>query len=817
MLTKIQLLLCLLCLQQICVAQLTSISKTAKDQLYVHTDKDYYLKGATIYYKIYLGDQSRILGSSKSEVVYIDLINELGEIEQARTIKTTDGVGLGSFDLSSFGNGGTYALRAYTNHMRNFHPRDFFRKLLLVENGKSDFANKANEQKINSDNYSISIYPEGGHFVDGIENEILFHCTNKQGSPQSIEFELLENGEKLSIIKSNKFGFAKTTILPNKVTNYEIKSGNSITEFPAITEASLSIKATIKEETLTTTIISLKKPTNYALHLIQGNNTIVQKELSDKSINEFSFNLENLPTGIIRCIIVNSKKQIVAERHVFNHLAINNYNADVQFDQEQYNKRSLVNLSLDFYDDEGESLPGNYSISIVDRYLNKKIVNNHNIQSNNFLSSGTFYPSLSPSIFINEDGETNLELIDQFMILHGNSSNELITSKTLQYKAETQYSINGKIHSKNNKDKGISSSGEMNVLQPILDTYSFHSDENGLFTIQTSIPSETVDVLFKLGDIKKNQSRQSNIKVNKKLDVTIFDQVKPEVDNYTKHLMKHMSIKDKETLDKVTLDRYERILLLENSPDIAMSDTIEEISIKGKSIDRFIKESKKTMLYSRPNTRIIAEDIPQLNLYDDIYDILRARASGIEITLPEPGETSRFSVIMRGRTSGLSSVSESNAAQFMINGSFVSASTVEALHPTQIAFIDIISSLNQLTPYGQQGVNGIINVYLNEFTEDSRPLPKSKDSDFIAKKVNGFHLSKPFNLPNYSIESNEHPKFDSRTTLYWNPNLIVDESGEAIIQFYTGDRNTIYDVIVEGIAENGMPVHATSEFIVTNK
>jgi len=36
-----------------------------------------------------------------------------------------------------------------------------------------------------------------------------------------------------------------------------------------------------------------------------------------------------------------------------------------------------------------------------------------------------------------------------------------------------------------------------------------------------------------------------------------------------------------------------------------------------------------------------------------------------------------------------------------------------------------------------------------------------------------------------------------------------------MIQFYTADRYTIYDVILEGITENGLPIRATSEIIVS--
>ena len=269
MFTKIQLLLFFVCFQQICFGQHLGISKTAKDQLYVQTDKDYYLKGETIFYKIYLSDQSRKLGSSESEVVYIDLINEQGQIDQASTIKINDGVGIGSFQLTSSGDGGAHAIRAYTNHMRNFHPRDFFRKLLLVENG-SDVGEK---QKELPGNPTIFIYPEGGQFVNGIQTNFIIHSTDAQGVPQSIEVELLENDNSLSTLQTNEYGFATASILPNKSSTYSIKSNSTIIEFPESTETTTSIKTTVSEESLHATITSTDNSLNHKLLLVQGENT----------------------------------------------------------------------------------------------------------------------------------------------------------------------------------------------------------------------------------------------------------------------------------------------------------------------------------------------------------------------------------------------------------------------------------------------------------------------------------------------------------------------------------------------------------------
>ena len=48
--------------------------------------------------------------------------------------------------------------------------------------------------------------------------------------------------------------------------------------------------------------------------------------------------------------------------------------------------------------------------------------------------------------------------------------------------------------------------------------------------------------------------------------------------------------------------------------------------------------------------------------------------------------------------------------------------------------------------------------------------------------------------------------YDGRVTLFWEPRLITDSNGEAKLEFYTSDRQTTYDVYVNGImTESGHP------------
>ncbi|MBL0336174.1 MAG: hypothetical protein IPP73_12950 [Chitinophagaceae bacterium] len=74
------------------------------------------------------------------------------------------------------------------------------------------------------------------------------------------------------------------------------------------------------------------------------------------------------------------------------------------------------------------------------------------------------------------------------------------------------------------------------------------------------------------------------------------------------------------------------------------------------------------------------------------------------------------------------------------------------------------------------------------------------------KKVPGMYLYRPlvpiiaktFYSPRYSPSEKNTDISDYRSTIYWKPDIITNEKGEAEISFFTSDSNSGYLVIVQG-------------------
>ncbi len=75
--------------------------------------------------------------------------------------------------------------------------------------------------------------------------------------------------------------------------------------------------------------------------------------------------------------------------------------------------------------------------------------------------------------------------------------------------------------------------------------------------------------------------------------------------------------------------------------------------------------------------------------------------------------------------------------------------------------------------------------------------------------LQGFNRPAEFYQPDYSHRPLPDQK-DHRHTLYWNPSVTTDKTGQAYIEFYNSSECIYYDISLEGVTRNG-------EFIVKQK
>ncbi len=78
-----------------------------------------------------------------------------------------------------------------------------------------------------------------------------------------------------------------------------------------------------------------------------------------------------------------------------------------------------------------------------------------------------------------------------------------------------------------------------------------------------------------------------------------------------------------------------------------------------------------------------------------------------------------------------------------------------------------------------------------------------RDRRFV---LQGFATPDTFYNPVYHLPSGATPPADYRRTLYWNPDMQLDDQGHATVTFSTGSRPVILNVSANGIAADGTPL-----------
>jgi alpha-2-macroglobulin-like protein len=104
-----------------------------EDRVYVQCDKPFYSPGETIWFTAFVRDAATLRPSTKSDIVYAELINPKGSVEKKVALIAKNGLAPGDFSLDEGVPGGLYSLKVYTNWQKNDPAPAFFVKEIQVQ------------------------------------------------------------------------------------------------------------------------------------------------------------------------------------------------------------------------------------------------------------------------------------------------------------------------------------------------------------------------------------------------------------------------------------------------------------------------------------------------------------------------------------------------------------------------------------------------------------------------------------------------------------------------------------------------------------
>ncbi len=186
-------------------------SSFPREEIYVHTDRQEYVAGEDLWFKIYLIDRKSAKPSSESKIAYFEILNSENRPVVQNRIKLDKGFGPGQILLPDTIRSGNYTLRAYTNWMKNFMPYNCFSKTLKIYNALNGKSFNGNSESVSAISKSGKRDMSTGH----LESE--FNVDINNNKQESIELVISASKNYRAIYGNICFLFVQT----HGVINYK--------------------------------------------------------------------------------------------------------------------------------------------------------------------------------------------------------------------------------------------------------------------------------------------------------------------------------------------------------------------------------------------------------------------------------------------------------------------------------------------------------------------------------------------------------------------------------------------------------------------
>lgn len=829
----------------------TQWKTTQPEKVYLHTDKPYYSAGENIWVKGYLINATTHFPKSLSQFLYVELINKSDEVISRVKIKK-DSLGFfGHIPLTPEIQAGNYALRAYTSWMQNSTSDFFFSKNIYIgntindnmissisygknnngkvmatitltdamKNGLSDkkidvyeswnnpqktkktyttdkngqlnlqltidstlsinrvIEISTNDPKINyknkfflppfSSDYDVQFFPEGGNLLANQPQTIGFKAIGADGLSTEISGKIFttKNDEIIDIATEHN-GMGKFTMQVDSGVSYYalVKSKNGKEKrfnLPETQQIGISIHVVFNRAKFWYEVKNSSKIADNALYLLVHCRGRI---LDVRPLTELSGQIaeSELPQGIVSMSVIDTLGNTYCERLCF----VRNTTvpiANMTTNKTEYGKREAVDLNFNIQSSTGKPIIGNYSISITDSRVVKADTLAGNILTNLLLTSDLKGYIEEPAGYFSKNPTIDRVRLDILMLTQGwkrFSTADVVKGKFIepQYFMEAGQVLTGKVVDVGNKPV---QNCNVTMLIPELKTMKMSmTDSKGQYFID---------------GIEYADSTKIKFSTNKKValaDVTI----KPDKDEFpeSKVFIPLLNATDQNSSNDFLRQSKEKYYTEGGMRVI----NLDGVTVKGTKKEQNANNS----IYSKlADVKISSEKLEEFSGLR-VLDVL-AMQPGIQVDL------AANTVSIRGRGMPL----------FILNDLPTNITDVSFLEPSIIEEISILRD-TKAAVFGPEGGNGVIAITLKKGEIQTKMTPVSQ----VEIRAFGYQRPTEFYMPKYEVDSVRMTnKADLRTTIYWNPSLMSDRSGNVNVQFYTADNANDYSVELEGISPNG--------------
>ncbi|HEU5164691.1 MAG TPA: hypothetical protein VFU29_04085, partial [Chitinophagaceae bacterium] len=504
----------------------------------------------------------------------------------------------------------------------------------------------------------------------------------------------------------------------------------------------------------------------------------------DEGLDAVAISKKDLPPGIMHIIILDKNGRLLAERLVFpntlppqnNLLQTNNLNT-------LPGKLNEFTLNLAAFKTPETS------VSVVPLNAASSF-NNENIFTSVLLTSDLAGYVHNPGFYFSDTASATLKALDILLMTETWNRydwNQVIKNQfpKLNYLVESGISISGTLTKADGK-KSIP--GKINLWINGEDSTTIASEatvnEKNQFYISDLDFKKSATVFYQGTNMNKE-----NALVSVHINPSFFDTLK------TPHKVPMIDLDPNYSNEKMNALTEE-----------ILKQKQKEQEAEGKMLSEIILKSKKRSLTDSLN-HLYASDIffnsdqtltmDSNMVYYDMFQYLTRKVPGIKIVDSDSGKQVTFT-----RYEGLDAFSDNGGStvQFYLNEVPVSIDIISALNPNDVGMVKVYKGVTGIA----LGVSrGAIAIY----TTKERSVKDWRMKGFNSFNRLGYSTTRDFFSPDYGKIKPETSFTDRRATLFWEPNLKINNNQKTSVRFYNNDFAKKFRITVEGIDKDGNLIH----------
>ena len=775
------------------------------ERVHLHTDRQYYGLGDTLWFKAYVVMGGNHQSSTLSGVLYAELVSPTDTVIQHLTLQLNNGIANGDFTLPANYKSGTYRLRAFTNLMLN-DSGSFYNQDIIVGGIKqpgTDIAIKTTanlngktnnkiQQKTVQTRPDVQFFPEGGEMVNNLRSKIAVKVVDNNGYARQAKGVVIdEQGNEVAAFETQHAGMGQFAItpLPGKLYNAKVtyQDGTySTVTLPKAIDAGFTLTVNNAGDSLYIKIaannLQYNKNQNASFYLVAQAGGNIYYTASDKltgPVFTATVSKTRFPSGVNQLTLFSQTGEPLAERLVF---IWNNDQLKLELPgiKQSYTPKESVNINLDAKNDAGKPIAGTFSVAVTDESQLPVYEEAENTILTDLLITSDLKGHIeNPGYyFINPTGQTRSDL-DLLMLTQGYRKFEW--KKILNgvapkdsYQPEKYLTVAGTINSMGGK---IIPNAQIR-LTSIKNRFSADtvSDAAGHFTFSNVNFADTGKVII-------NAQKANG---GKNVKIVITKPQSPPMDNPN-----GISYTDPGIPEKV-LTTLKKDYVSGQQQKITQLKEVNILS-KGKRNEFFNPTLSDNMRFSgNLNGPGHADQVflgEKLIGCTKLSECLIGRLFGV---------TWRNGVPYNLRASG--HLSNTPPMSLIVDGSQRSMNDLDNINPDDVYAIEVLTSGGNLSIYGSSAAGGMLIVTLKRgggHNDTSKTV-----NGLVTYNLPGYYKARDFYSPKYDAKNTlDIP--DSRKTIFWDPDVITDANGKATINFFNANSKGTYRLVLEGIDEDG--------------